>query len=455
MTQPSKILPSLIVLMYCALAIGYAILTPPWESPDETAHYLYAAHLAQRWRPEAATGIEQTQSFSKDQNYISSSYEWFQPALGYLPAALAYKIIHHFAPQSLPDEMPKLSALAPEVHRRYNIFLHPEKNLAETWSAAWGLLVMRIVSSLTGLVIILAAYATGNLLDEQSGLLGITAAGLIAFLPQFTYINASVRGDTLTSAIAALVFLLAAKIQLPGGLSNRQAGWMGLLLGLGLLSKNTFVYMLPIGLMAILLPNLKNPRQWFKPALTMIIAALVVFGAYYLAFDEARTALNYTANAMLKIKPEYLQWDYLKTIPAPLLIDLFYARFGWANIAVAAIWTNSAFFLWSVGAGLSLNQFIVHAKKTLTKPQVQIFFLLLAGIFFGLLGALRFNLSVYQPQGRFLFPVLLPWALLGLWGIWQILSPANKKHAALLLTGGMLLFNVYALFSVLFPAFWR
>lgn len=454
MTLQKKLL-FLIALTYCALSALYAIFTPPWEAPDETAHYLYAAGLAEQNRPAQASGIEQTKSFSQDQAYLSSSYEWFQPALGYLPAALAYKVIRQIAPQSLPDKIPGLSALSPEIPRRYNIFLHPEKTLAETWRANWGLLAMRIVSALTGLLVILAAYQLGNLLEGQPGLLGICAAGLIAFLPQFTFINASVRGDTLTSAIAALVFLLAAQLQSAPRLSTRKLILMGLLLGLGLLSKNTFLYMLPVGLLAAILPGFHAPKTWFKAVFLVAAPALLIWASYHLAFVEARAALDYTTNSMLKIRPDYLSWAYLKTIPGPLLIDLFYARFGWANIAPPKILNYAAFSLWSLGAAISLARFIFSAKKSLSQEKSRVLWLLLAGFIFALIGVLRFNLSIYQPQGRFLFPVLLPWAIWGLWGLWQILGQHRQKHAALLLVGGMFLFNVYALGWVIFPAFWR
>ena len=76
-----------IAMVYCMLSFLYAALTPPWESPDEPAHYLYVSQLAARWRPPQKSTIQQTNRFSKDQAFISSNYEWYQPALGYLPAA--------------------------------------------------------------------------------------------------------------------------------------------------------------------------------------------------------------------------------------------------------------------------------------------------------------------------------------------------------------------------------
>jgi len=67
----------------------------------------------------------------------------------------------------------------------------------------------------------------------------------------------------------------------------------------------------------------------------------------------------------------------------------------------------------------------------------------------------RFNLSVVQPQGRLLFPALLPWAILVFWGVWQILPKCSEKIVAILIVSFMLLFNIYALCFVLAPAYWR
>jgi hypothetical protein len=37
----------LIFALYFLLAIGYSLLMPPWEAPDEPAHYHLTWHLAQ------------------------------------------------------------------------------------------------------------------------------------------------------------------------------------------------------------------------------------------------------------------------------------------------------------------------------------------------------------------------------------------------------------------------
>jgi uncharacterized membrane protein YidH (DUF202 family) len=107
----------------------------------------------------------------------------------------------------------------------------------------------------------------------------------------------------------------------------------------------------------------------------------------------------------------------LQEIPKPLLIDLFYARFGWANVAPPAICSRLAFGFWSIGSCITLIQTIRLSQKPELNQQMKIIALLFIGMLLAFIGVVRFNLSIVQPQGRFLFPALLPWVILGLWSL--------------------------------------
>jgi hypothetical protein len=85
---------------------------------------------------------------------------------------------------------------------------------------------------------------------------------------------------------------------------------------------------------------------------------------------------------------------------------------------------------------------------------MRIIAILFVGMLLAFIGAVRYNLSVVQPQGRLLFPALLPWAILGFWGIWQELPGRSAKIATILMIGFMLVFNLYALFFALVPVYW-
>ena len=77
-------------------------------------------------------------------------------------------------------------------------------------------------------------------------------------------------------------------------------------------------------------------------------------------------------------------------------------------MAPPAIWSRLAFGFWSIGSCISLTQLVRFFRKPELSQQTKIITLLLAGLLLAFGGAVRFNLSDVQPQGRFLFPVLLP-----------------------------------------------
>jgi hypothetical protein len=450
-----KFLLFMINVLYVFLAAMYAVLIPPWESPDETAHYRYVAELAARWRPALEPTVRQRDRFYRDYDYLSSNYEWFEPAMGYLPAALIYKIIESVSPGSLPKDIPLVNPLfAVDPFRYSRLFATSSFDSPSVWLDEWGLLAIRIALSLFGLVVINAAYFIGNLLDKADGLLGVAVSGCLAFLPQFIFSNATVRGETLANALAAMVFLIAVLMQIRTDKLDQYAVLMGVLVGLGLLAKYTFFAVVPIGPLAIILASPHGPRSWVKLLSYMLIPTIILCGAYYLAFTEARYALTYAFATRSIIPDSHLTWDYVKEIPGPLLIDLFYARFGWANVATPAILSRIVFCFWAVGTFSSLVYAVYSRHAPAVRQSTRIMAILGLGLFLTLIGIFRYNLWQFTPQGRYVFPAIVPWAVLGFWGPLQSLPQFGRTALAIVAIVFMLVFNLYSLFFVLLPAYY-
>lgn len=440
-----------ICVIYLALTFAYAILVPPWESPDEPAHYLYAAQLAERGRPPLQPPVRQRDSFCRDYVYISSNYHWYQPALGYLPAAVMHKALNLLAPRALPRMIPPLHppfCVDPISHP--NLFSHPNLKLFAVWKNIWGLLLIRLYLSVFGLATIYAVYRIGCACDPAGGWLGIVAAGWVAFLPQFTFINASVRSDTLTNAIAALIFLLAVWMQTAHPHTNKLAVAIGILLGLGLLSKHNLIYIAPVALLAVILANPRAPRAWLKSLLWVGIPAATILAMYYLAFDEARAALMYTLTTpSYKMRADLLTFDYVRDTIQLVFIDSFFARFGWMNISVPSSWARLAMGFWIVGTAIATKQVWQQRKNY---PIIKPVLLLMIAIF---LADSSLLLTVFRPQGRHLFTILAPWAVLCFWGWFQVLSTRGRMFITIAAPAFMLAFNLSALFFVLVPAYYK
>lgn len=440
---------AVITLVYLVLAISYAVLTPPWETPDEPAHYQYVVQLAERWRPPSDPMIRQRDRFCRDYAYISSNYEWYHPAFGYLPLSVAYKILKAVAPHSLPATLPPFNPFfCSDPFANPNLFHLETSSPIETWRHQWGFLILRIFSSLWGLPVIFAAYRVGQLLGSER--LAIVASCWIAFLPQFAFISASVRNDTASNAIGALLFLLIADIMLFPEPTRRKRLIVitGLVLGTGMLTKLTFAYLIPVALLVTIFASPKSNSliEQTKAALCIIGFSLGVVTLYYLGYSEAQAAFSYT-RAQMKITPHSLSVNYWKPF-FPMLIDLFFARFGWANILIPGWWIKIAFGIWLSGAFLSIYHAVRLLKYRKNLPEARLTLVFALSLLLALAAVIRYNFSHFQPQGRFLFPALVSWAHLGTWGILKSLPERARRPVSLAIVGYMLLFNLRSLISL-------
>ena len=194
-------------------------------------------------------------------------------------------------------------------------------------------------------------------------------------------------------------------------------------------------------------------REQIRTLLLFLTPIVLILIAYFAAYGEARDGFLYTSQHALKLKPEAFSWQYLKQIPELLFIDLFFARFGWANVFISSLWARLSFGLWCTGAlitGVETLKVASTQNEEISYRPVVLLFVVLA---FACLGVLRYNLSVFQPQGRFLFPALTAWAILGFWGCSRLLRSRGRSIAVLILIGYMLAFNVMSL-SMLFEAYY-
>jgi hypothetical protein len=167
-----------LVAAYLLIAGLYAALTPAWQAPDEPAHYTYALQVAREGCcPVIALG------------------DWDSAYLDRLKSA-------RFAPELLGD----LETIQYEDHQPPLYYL-----LARAWTpdpAPETLVRMRLLSVLLGAGLVIAAYAAARAL-ALSPAAALGTAALVAFLPQQVHLLASVNNDALALLLVALTLLLS------------------------------------------------------------------------------------------------------------------------------------------------------------------------------------------------------------------------------------------------------
>ena len=435
---------ALIIVGYLVLGGLYAARTPAWQVPDEPAHYNYIAQVAGGALPVLEVG-------DWDNDYLEAiKSSGFKPdAIGNRLGTIQYE-----------DHQPPL----------YYILAAPVFSLT-----GGQLFPLRLFSVLIGALVVLSAYATVAALFPGQPYLALGTAAFVAFLPQHLAMMAGVNNDCLTELIVGLT-LFACVRWLRGGANagraeRNNALLLGLLLGLGFLTKTT-AYMLVFVVAAALL--LRARRERWMPARVLRIFAVIAIpaallgGAWWLRnvgvygvpdvlglrrHDAVVVGQQRTAEFItVKGTGQYLI-DAVQTT-----FESFWGRFGWMgvpwprNIVTLLVFFN-VFAL--MGASVAFVQF-----RALVSPVQRDGLLVLAlTALLALLLFIYYNLSFVQFQGRYLFTALIPFGLYFTAALagWGSLVQGKAARWLLIVGGGALLaaFAAYTLFRIIIPALAR
>ncbi len=209
----------LILAIYLLAGTLFATLTPNWQAPDEPAHYNYIRYLARQGHfPELMAGcynqvyLSQLTSrrFPPDLPIDSLCYESHQPPLYYLLAT--------------------------------PIFLLNDG----------ALIGLRLLSVLLGAGVVTFAFLLGQTIFPEPMVIAYGLMALVAFVPMHVAILASVNNDALAELIlAALLLHLTRRLMTTSQSAARSDVGLGVLLGLGLITKMAVYIALPLVAVAL------------------------------------------------------------------------------------------------------------------------------------------------------------------------------------------------------------
>jgi 4-amino-4-deoxy-L-arabinose transferase-like glycosyltransferase len=387
----SKGILALIVVIYFVLGLAYAVETPKWQVPDEPAHYNYIVYLAQNYRfPVLQMGdyphqyLEEIKAakFPSDMSIAPIRYEFHQPPLYYLLAAVLYKAT---------------GLLGFEGQ----------------------LLVLRMFSVLLGCLLLLVAYAAVKEIFPDREFLALTTTGLIATVPMHIAMSAAINNDTLAELILALIIWLCIKC-LKRGLTQRQVVLLGLLLALALLVKTT-IYA-PAILSIILALGVRarvEGKRVFLRHLGLISALALLSSWWFL-----RNVLTYgdldlfgwqRHDSIVIGQPTTAQWirEYglSKVVQDFFTVSFhsFWAQFGWMGILV----DSRLYMVLAIISIIVSLGFILFLARITRDPQRLASFqrwalgLLLLVLVLVTAQHISYNFRFVQHQGRYLFPALV------------------------------------------------
>lgn len=428
-----------VVLAGVVLSAGYALGVPPWNAPDEPAHYNYVKQVATRGElPELRSGdwdaalLERLKAsrFPPSEPVDSIRYEGWQPPLFYLLASPLYR-----ASAQLP--------------------------LLERVGA------LRLLSvALSGVTVVLAFLAVRAVFRDDLPL-QLSVAGFIAFLPMRSAIAGSVSNDALAEMVATLLLLLLIRIS-QSGLKKGYAVLLGLTLGIALLTKMTLYGLVLLSFLVAALASRGSGRSGepsrrgfaLRPLGITAGVALLVAGWWFV-----RNALLYGGMDLFgsirhdqvvigQPRPEQLDASWLGYF-APTLFKSFWGQFGWMGILI----DDRLYLLLGVISGLAalgLLLFLRRAvfEKGLLSPHQRSSLGIMALAAAVVVAQLVvYNLSFIQAQGRYLYPALLPIAFFLVLGLRELMAPVHARLLLVLSMGSLALLNYVCLSRYVLPYF--
>lgn len=392
-----------LLLAYFMVAILYANNTPAWQAPDEPAHYNYIRQLAEGNLPVIEGG-------DYDQNYQSEVISAkFDPR-------------YTIEPFSYEDWQPPLYYLL-----QTPIF----------WLFDGALGPLRVVSIVIGGGVVVMAYLIGQLVWPGRDDLALTAAALVAFLPQHLAMMSAVNNDGLAELLIGLI--LWQLLRRPR--SGREWLWLGVSLGLGFLAKATVYIMAPVIGLALL------GSGWWANGLRVGLPAgtlgLFWWGRNWLVYGGWDILGKMAHDSVVTGQPQTGPWIAANGLAATLnrfflfTFQSFWGQFGWMAVVMPS-WIYQMLFLFCLLAagGLLWNWFRPGLPPIAPRSKA----LLLATFLLTVLVYVGYNLTFVQHQGRYLFPALIPISLaatvgLARWLPWTWLAEWLPAGLSLALIG--------------------
>lgn len=416
------LLLALIMLAYVAAGVQYARLTPPWQAPDEPAHFNYVRYVAEQGAlPVLQVGDFPHQylaRFTNPKNTPTMSidplrYEAWQPPLYYLLAAVVYRA-------------------------------------AGGATTAGQLLALRLFSVALGALLIAVAYRAVAALAPGRTWLALASAAFLAAVPMHVATTAAVNNDTLAELWVALVlWQLFALLRAPEPGLRRWA-WLGLTLGLAGLTKLSTAITLPLALATLAYAAWRHEAAGRGRYLATRLAAIVVPAALLLLPWLARNAAVYGINDPLVfrwhekvVEGQKLTADWLAEVGwrggaasfASTAFHSFWGQFGWMGVPIDGRLYRGL----GVLSGLALLGLLLRLPAERRawgkRPPAERFALALlaALVALSLASFAWYNLTFLQPQGRYLFPALVPIGVFLAAGWREIARRARRPLAAGLL----------------------
>lgn len=427
-----------LLITYGVLAVGYSCVGPLYESTDELRHVRYVRHIVTyRNLPVQRPGEPRAQSHHPPLYY----------ALGALVSSWVpvEKEVYY-----QPPENPFWAYRYWEVGSdNKNQYLHGPEESFPFQGITLAVYLVRWMTVLIGGGVVWLTYEIGKEAFPDEPVLALGGSALVAFNPQFLYLSGAVNNDVPAALFGAAVLLACLRL-VRSGTTLKTDVVLGVLFGLGLLTKVHLVVLLgPIELAyGLAVWKDRDWRGFLRGNLIILILSAAISGWWFWrnqAIYGDPLGLGTHSRLWASRSPAEGWW----AIPQGLsyLWSSLWGRFGYGQIPLPqGIYQGLLLF-----SALALSGYLLPRRPSLSSPVVAIMTTTIL-----VFTAWVLYYMLVQPagaRGRFLFPCLPAFTLLVVGGLRRFFPLSPDWMGGVLATVGALTLAIYALASVLIPAF--
>jgi 4-amino-4-deoxy-L-arabinose transferase-like glycosyltransferase len=420
-TPRPRLILALILGLYLALGILFAANTPPWQAPDEPAHYNYVRYLVEQGSfpvlhmgdyPHAYLEEIKSRHFPPDLSIDPIRYEFHQPPLYYALAAPIYGLTG-----------------------------------GDPFS-------LRLFSVALGAGIVLLAYAIARRAFPARPARALGTAAFVAFLPQHLATVAQIGNDVLAELLyAAALLVLVGWLTQPEA-SNEHASkrslssnvGLGLLLGLILITKTTAYVAVPLAAGVLIWRWWREKagvRRILVEALAVALPAALIALPWYardIAVYGWPDFLGLTRHDQIVVgqlrAADFVAQQGWRAYWLRAVRDTFrsfWGQFGWMGVVL----DTRVYFVLLLLSGVALGGLILRAVHRGRRRLPPVLILLGIAVLLTCLVYVWYNTQFLQHQGRYLFTALIPIAIFFCLGWEGVLRPdAGRILAAILAVFG-------------------
>lgn len=275
-----------ILILFVLLAATYSVVTPLFEASDELWHYPMVQWLS-RGNPLPVQDARNVGPWKQEAS---------QPPLYYwlMGAATAWIDTSDMAEVRVENPHVDNGVITPDGNN--NLIVHDPAREAFPWrGTVLAVHIVRLLSVLMGAATVWLTYKIALELFPDREYLALGAAAINAFTPMFVFISGAVNNDNLTMLLCSLALLLMVKrlressesaTQRLGNFGLSAGRWLplGIVLGLGALTKTSALALLPIAALAISVVAWRKESwaEFFAGAAATAIPVLLIAGWWYL-----------------------------------------------------------------------------------------------------------------------------------------------------------------------------